>query len=112
MYISTQIEGLTTYHVGIGQNLPHGILEELRDEGGGEVEGEVLSVLAGVLGYLDHGRRAHRQEEAGGVVDLALFNLSKHDTQDVRNHRLGRKLVSVKPPNVTKALLQSLKVIL
>jgi len=47
------------YQIGVGQNLKHGVFEELTQEWGREVEGEVLSVLAGVLGNLHHRVRAH-----------------------------------------------------
>lgn len=43
----------------------------------GQVKGERFSIRAGVLSDLDHGGGAHREEEAGRVVHLAVFHLKK-----------------------------------
>ena len=69
---------LVTYQVSVWQNFHHWLREELGQEGCRKVEGEVLAILAGILGHLHHGLRADGQEESGRVEHFAFFNLNQN----------------------------------
>ena len=49
--------------VHVGHDLHEAVLEELGDEGSGEVQAEHLVVLGCVLGHLQDGLQGDRQEE-------------------------------------------------
>ena len=53
-------------NVHVGHDLHEAVLEELGDEGSGEVQAEHLVVLGRVLGHLQDGLQGDRQEETLG----------------------------------------------
>lgn len=66
--------------VPVGGRLVERVLEELRDEGGAEAEGEDLVVGGGLLGERQNGGHAHRQVVAADVV----HRRAAHERPDVR----------------------------